>query len=602
MGKKKALFFLFVFLVIICVLSGCTQILLAYKVSYFANGATGGCVPASQTKIHNKSLVLQSNVGNLSKYGYTFAGWNTAADGSGIFYSTGASYYENFDLSLFANWTANTYSIAYDGNGNSSGSVPENQLKTHDVDITLRMNIGNLTKDNYKFYGWNSKADGSGITYITGGNYSLNGDATLYAKWIPDTYAVSYHSNDATEGSAPSDQTKAYGVTLRLLARPNIYKEYCEFEGWNTAADGSGTFYLAGAEYKENSPLTLYAQWDMIYSNSLYKMANYPCNLEIPYGFTSIDAEAFSNEFSLKSIIIPDSVKRIGEKAFFNCTGLTEITIPSGVTSIDQLAFYNCSNLERITFQGSNSITIGNNVFFKCGNLKNVIIQDISSWCSLVFNGEGSFPSSSSGTCNLIQNGELLTEIIIPSDKIIGNNSFAYCRNLTSVEISPGVTIIGDMAFTGCVGLSSVTIPPGVTNIGDAAFAHCIGLSSVTIPSSVESIGCRAFESCLNLTSIIIPYGVKKIKDSAFRTCNNLTSVTIPSSVFSIGNDAFSSCIKLTSLTIPHGVYTIGENAFIGCSALTFVSIPASICSIGANAFAWCTRLYQISFSGTKAQ
>jgi uncharacterized repeat protein (TIGR02543 family) len=64
----------------------------ATEVSYNANGATSGTVPAAQTKTQDVPLTLRANSGNLARPGYTFVGWNTAADGTGDSYAAGASY------------------------------------------------------------------------------------------------------------------------------------------------------------------------------------------------------------------------------------------------------------------------------------------------------------------------------------------------------------------------------------------------------------------------------------------------------------------------------------------------------------------------------
>jgi len=61
---------------------------------------------ACQIKTHDVTLTLASNSGNLAKTGYTFAGWNTAADGSGTSYAPGASYTSNAAVTLYAKWAA----------------------------------------------------------------------------------------------------------------------------------------------------------------------------------------------------------------------------------------------------------------------------------------------------------------------------------------------------------------------------------------------------------------------------------------------------------------------------------------------------------------
>jgi uncharacterized repeat protein (TIGR02543 family) len=78
----------------------------AYTVRYHANGAMSGAVPAAQTKTHNVALTLATNSGNLARPGYTFAGWNTAANGSGTDYAVSTSYNVNAPVTLYAKWTA----------------------------------------------------------------------------------------------------------------------------------------------------------------------------------------------------------------------------------------------------------------------------------------------------------------------------------------------------------------------------------------------------------------------------------------------------------------------------------------------------------------
>lgn len=77
-----------------------------YAITYSANGATGGDIPAAQTKMHGTDLILATNSGNLVRTGYTFVGWNTSDNGSGTNYAVGATYTANAAVTLFAKWTA----------------------------------------------------------------------------------------------------------------------------------------------------------------------------------------------------------------------------------------------------------------------------------------------------------------------------------------------------------------------------------------------------------------------------------------------------------------------------------------------------------------
>ena len=75
-----------------------------YSVTYVANDATSGTVPDAQTKVKGEDLKLAANTGNLAKTGYSFAGWNTASDGTGAHYDEEEIYTKDADLTLYAEW------------------------------------------------------------------------------------------------------------------------------------------------------------------------------------------------------------------------------------------------------------------------------------------------------------------------------------------------------------------------------------------------------------------------------------------------------------------------------------------------------------------
>jgi uncharacterized repeat protein (TIGR02543 family) len=235
---------------------------ITYVVSYDPNGATSGVEPSDQTKTYDVPLTLAINSGNLARTGYNFMGWNTATNGAGVDYDEGVSYTNNAAIVLYAKWTPITYVVSYNANSATSGTAPGNQSKVYDVNLTLALNSGSLTRTGYTFAGWNTAANGSGTDYAVGATYTVNAALTLYAKWTPDTYVVSYNANSATSGTAPANQTKTNGVNLTLATNSgSLARTGYTFAGWNTAANGSGTDYAVGATYTGNTALTLYAKW-----------------------------------------------------------------------------------------------------------------------------------------------------------------------------------------------------------------------------------------------------------------------------------------------------------------------------------------------------
>lgn len=220
----------------------------SYAVKYSANGGSGA--PSAQTKWHGETLALSSD--KPTRTGYTFAGWNTKADGTGSNYASGANYTSNSATTLYAKWTPNTYTISYNANG-GSGTMA-NQTKQHGVEQTLRSNT--FTRTGYNFKNYNTASNGSGTSYSSGGAYTANASVTLYAQWTIQTYSIKYDANGGT--GAPSAQTKTYNTTLKLSTTKPSRTGY-NFLGWNTSKTATTATYAAGANYTANSAATLYA-------------------------------------------------------------------------------------------------------------------------------------------------------------------------------------------------------------------------------------------------------------------------------------------------------------------------------------------------------
>jgi uncharacterized repeat protein (TIGR02543 family) len=238
-----------------------------FAVTYDGNGATSGTVPGAQVKVQGVTLVLSTNSGTLARTGFTFAGWNTAADGLGTPYAEGASYTADATVTLFAAWTPiPTYAVTYDSNGSTSGTAPGSQVKVQGVTLVLSNNSGTLARTGFTFAGWNTAADGLGTPYAEGGNYTTDAAVTLFATWTPNpTYAVTYDGNGATSGTAPGSQVKVQGVTLVLSTNSGtLARAGFTFAGWNTATDGLGTPYAEGASYTADAAVTLFAAWTPI--------------------------------------------------------------------------------------------------------------------------------------------------------------------------------------------------------------------------------------------------------------------------------------------------------------------------------------------------
>ncbi len=243
--------------------------------TYDGNTNGGGAVPSDGTAYASGSTVtVAGNSGSLTKSGYTFGGWCTTQPAagatcvsvSGTSQAAASTFAISANTTLYAVWTADTYSVAYNGNTSDGGSVPSSQTKTHAIDLTLASNSGSLTKSGYTFGGWctTQPAAGSacgGTSYAAGATYSANAAMTLYAVWTANTQTISYAAGTGGAGSAPSSPTSvSYGGTFTTPA--NTYSRTGHtFAGWS---DGSST-YAAGATYPASGTVsanvTLTATW-----------------------------------------------------------------------------------------------------------------------------------------------------------------------------------------------------------------------------------------------------------------------------------------------------------------------------------------------------
>ena len=249
----------------------------SYTVSYFGNTNTSGVAPVdgSSPYIDGSTVIVLGNSGSpvLAKSGYQFAGWNTAADGSGINYVGGDTFTINANTNLYANWILGGVRLVYNAGTGGTGTAPSSSGTYYTAFSTADVvdNTGSFTNGSLVFGGWNTAADGSGTSYAAGSEYNMPGAGTvnLYAQWInpATTYTLTYDANSANGGSgtAPaSPTTYSANAPATILGNTGPYTNSDPnkiFYGWNTSADGSGISYPADSTLTMNANKILYAQW-----------------------------------------------------------------------------------------------------------------------------------------------------------------------------------------------------------------------------------------------------------------------------------------------------------------------------------------------------
>ena len=227
------------------VISGaCTPV--SYNITY--TGMDGAAYGAKHPATHTYDT--ETEVSDPEKVGYTFAGWKVNGDAAAKSLTLAADGY-TADITLEATWTANTYTVRYNGNGSTGGGTA---ASTHTYDAAKAL-TGNgferkytVTYDHnysgsvsssdtaaYTFTGWSESSLGTGASYadrqsVT--NLAESGTYALYAKWTPA------------------------GVTLPTPSRTGY-----TFGGWYGEEACTSLVGAGGASYTPTAPVTLYAKW-----------------------------------------------------------------------------------------------------------------------------------------------------------------------------------------------------------------------------------------------------------------------------------------------------------------------------------------------------
>ncbi|MBU0956910.1 MAG: InlB B-repeat-containing protein, partial [Spirochaetes bacterium] len=226
-----------------------------FRVNYLATGAGSGLAPVDAGLYSaGDSATVLGNSGNLTKAGYTFAGWNTAEDGSGTAYAVGSTVsLVDADINLYPRWIPVPYSISYVLNGGVNATGNPATYTIEDTEITL---LPPEPWSPYTFLGWYT--DTNYITKVISIPTGSTGNRTLYALWDTPTYIVSYDAQGGTTATPPTTSV-TYGQIYGALATTS--RVGYSFSGWFTEPLGAGTQIFETTTVTITANQTLYAHW-----------------------------------------------------------------------------------------------------------------------------------------------------------------------------------------------------------------------------------------------------------------------------------------------------------------------------------------------------
>ena len=267
----------------------------AFTVTYNYNGATGGnsqtsaiatatfngwAETASGAKVYNN----QQSVNNLTttnngtfnlyakwtddgsvtlptpvKTGYTFAGWYSDAGLTAKVGDAGASYTPSADIPLYAKWTANTYTVQFNGNGHTGGSM-SNQDFTYDAE-PQNLTANSFTRALTVTYNYNG---------ATGGNGQTSAIATAtFAGWAETASGEKVYNNQQSVNNLTATNNGTFDLYAKWtdgsVTLPTPVKTGYTFVGWYSDAGLTDKVGNAGDSYTPSADITLYAKWGIPY-------------------------------------------------------------------------------------------------------------------------------------------------------------------------------------------------------------------------------------------------------------------------------------------------------------------------------------------------
>jgi uncharacterized repeat protein (TIGR02543 family) len=219
------------------------------SVTFNTNGGSGSMA------VETESAATKLTRVTFTRAGYVFSGWNTFANGSGSSYADGAIFPFTASETLYAQWSAVPLrNVIFAANGGTGTMLPETENFPASLTLNTYKRVG------FKFAGWNTAPNGSGLSYANGATYGFSAGVTLFAQWSTGaSFIVTFKANGGVGSMAPESKRVQGSLVLNQFTRPQH-----RFFKWTTAANGSGSSYANGATYLFTKSITLFAQWHII--------------------------------------------------------------------------------------------------------------------------------------------------------------------------------------------------------------------------------------------------------------------------------------------------------------------------------------------------
>jgi|GEM_PF-2351053 len=240
-----------------CKRSGCDYSLKTnYKPILIKTSATITLSPNNGTRpwtVTKNQGMPYGTLPTVTKTGYTFKGWYTATSGGTKITST-SLVPKSSSVTLYAQWTKNSYTIKFDANG---GEGVPSEISGVSHGSLVKIPTTTPTRKDYTFLGWSTSKYADSATYKPSGSFTARQDMTLYAVWEARTCTILFnvHGGKYIKPIAiPFDQ-----ITFGVLPEATHSEPCYTFAGWYT--DRTYKTPVTKDTIFPGTHVTLYAKW-----------------------------------------------------------------------------------------------------------------------------------------------------------------------------------------------------------------------------------------------------------------------------------------------------------------------------------------------------
>ncbi len=546
------------------------------------------------------------------------------------------------DTTLYAKLVSYNFSITY----NLGYTEPEHG---EDMPSAPTQNTVNLddsfevadapNRVGYEFLGWTDGSD----TYQPGETYEVevSGNITLTATWTTKMFTVRFYDD---VGLLVGTKNVPYGseVSGDVLA-PHTYPQCYINTGWDKDLTSIISDLDVYAEYEyQHADYSWFEFVPVIEDDQIvaYKLKMAPDEI-LPFrgkrfnqdglwafpetyegkdviGFAQpiegLGMNVFEDTYYDISLFIPDSYEELGEGAFTSCT-LKKLSFGRGIKFIHNDAFL-LSNIEKFDVAEDNQFFSSDDAYLYNKD-KTQLLFVYSRITDLVVEESVTYINQ-----RLLYSSEYLETVTIKGNiQEIGAGAFAYCVNMTTVDIRGTIkklvdgddyaNVEGDYmqdfpVFAFCRSLQSINLK-GIEYIGFGTFTNC-PITSIIIDTTIQFIGEECFVDLPNLAVLKFP-GTATVSNNGKFVCEGNTLIEkeaseiminetthgdifiyyapkqerihfdVPATVREFREYAFENA-NIESIVIPQGVKELPGGLFEG-SNLISIEIPESVETLG---------------------